>query len=161
MERFLEEVTMVEDKITQNLALRYFKASFDYIFTEKGKIILVHPGLAEPESLMLQGERTGLEVVELSPEMMMGAMNELLPEEERIHQQMVASLWGNIRPEFDATDVAQDLRLLAKQGAPLDAMKEVLHSTFAGYPNKSSFIAVEALKNQTPSWFGLGVSQVH
>ncbi|NLB90819.1 MAG: hypothetical protein GX786_06340 [Clostridiales bacterium] len=161
MERFLADVVQQEDVLMEDLALRYFKASFDYVYTEKGELILVHPGLAEPDEIMYQTGKTGFEVVELSTEMMVGAMNELLPEEEMLHRQMVASLKGNVRPEYDPKNVAQDLRLLAKQGAPLEGMKEVLHTTFSGYPNKASFVAVEALWNQTPSWYGLGTMMKH
>ncbi len=161
MERFLKEVANTNDAVTKNLALRYFKASYDYVLDERGNLILIHPGLAEPEPVMYQLGKTGTQVIELSPEMMLGAMNGILPEEVNLHRDMVASLLGNVRPEYNPVEVARDLRLLAKQGAPLDAMKEVLQSVFAGYPTKGSLKAIEGLKAQTPSWYGLSTALRH
>lgn len=161
LERFLKDVAQRDDAIIRNLALRYFKASYDYVLDEKGHMILIHPGLAEPEPVIYQLGKSGLEVIELSPEMMLGAMNGILPEEVDLNRDMVASLIGNIRPEYNAADVAQDLRLLAKQGAPFEAMKEVLESVFAGLPTKSSLKAMEVLKTRTPSWYGLSTMTKH
>lgn len=161
LERFLTDVAEENDPLAKSMGIRYFKASFDYVIDGAGEVILVHPGLAEVEPVMMQVGKTGLEVIELSPEMMVGAMNGILPEEISIHRKMVGTLFGKVRPEYDPVEVAHDLRLLAKQEVSIEDMKQVLQSTLAGYPTKAAIQALESLKTYTPSWYGLGAAVKH
>ena len=60
----------------------------------------------------------------LNEETLAGGMNGILPEEEPLHDAMRTALEGSTRPEWDAEEAAEDLRILAKQGVSLAEMGE-------------------------------------
>lgn len=140
---------------TETFIDRYLRATFDYTQTDSGEMLLLHPGLADPTHL-LHG-LTGLSPfgVHLTEEMMLGGMNGILPEEVASTETMRGMLVGAIRPEFDEEEALEDLRMMAKQGATLDEMKEVLESMLCVIPTPSMLSALSQLHVQTVRWMGV------
>ncbi len=161
LERFLSDVSYGDEILLRNFAKRYFMAAFDYMINPQGNIVLVHPGLAEIDRVMNQKGKSGVDILELAPETMLGAMNGILPEEVTLHREMVGNLFGKVRPEYNPIEVAEDLRLLAKQKVPFEEMTQVLQSTLAGYPTKDTVKALASLVSFTPSWYGLKTTVSH
>lgn len=133
------------------LALRYLRASYDYTYDRNGDMLLLHPGLAEPERLMAL--RTPSEfTLELSEETMRGAVEGMLPEEEPLFERLYGLFLGATRPELTPDGAAEDLLMLAKQGVSLGEMQEVLSTLLSIQPTAEMRAAVTLVHAQTPRW---------
>lgn len=133
------------------LALRYLRASYDYTYDRNGDMLLLHPGLAEPERLMAL--RTPSEfTLELSDETMRGAVEGMLPEEEPLFERLYGLFLGATRPELTPDGAAEDLLMLAKQGVSLGEMQEVLSTLLSIQPTAEMRAAVTLVHAQTPRW---------
>lgn len=133
------------------LALRYLRASYDYTYDRNGDMLLLHPGLAEPERLMAL--RTPSEfTLELSEETMRGAVEGMLPEEEPLFERLYGLFLGATRPELTPDGAAEDLLMLAKQGVSLGEMQEVLSTLLSVQPTAEMRAAVTLVHAQTPRW---------
>ncbi len=152
---FLQDVLGEDTLDSHRLALRYLKASYEYIPENRRELILLHPGLADPNRLVGQYSADEPMTLELSAEMVAGGMNGLFPEEEALHADMVAALQGSLRPELDAHEAAEDLRMLAKQGVALWQMEEVLSSMLCVLPTPRMQETLKQLYLRTPHWVGL------
>jgi len=155
MEHFLHEVTLGQTQIDRTLAYRYLCTTFDYAYDRRGDMILIHPGLADPEHLLKQMEGAGAFELELTETMVLGGMNGIFPQEEPLFQAMVGTLQGSVRPEYTEEDAATDLRLLAKQGVALHEMEDVLASMLMVVPSRAMLSVLEQICQQTPRWAGL------
>ena len=93
--------------------------------------------------------------VHLTREMMLGGMNEVLPEERASWAAMRGELCGAVRPELDEGDVLEDLRMMAKQGATLPEMREVLENALCVLPSPRMLACLEQLHTQTVRWLGM------
>ena len=134
------------------LAMRYLRASYDYMYDQEGDMLLLHPGLAEPEQLLkASAPREGL-AIELDEETIRGAMEGLMPEEQPLYERLYGLLLGSTRPEIMEEEAAEDLRMLAKQNVPLQVMYEVLGSMLTIHPTKEMLDAVSELHHMTPRW---------
>lgn len=140
------------------LCMRYLRAAYDYIYDREGELLLLHPGLAEPEQLLhLAPPQEGLSV-ELDEDTIRGAMEGLMPEERALFDRLYGLLQGATRPELSEEEAAEDLRMLAKQGVPLQAMHEVLTSMLTVTPTAEMLSAVGELQRLTPRWGGLSMT---
>ncbi|MBE5782722.1 MAG: hypothetical protein E7329_05320 [Clostridiales bacterium] len=137
------------------LIARYLRSAFDYTQTAQGEILLLHPGLADPDHLL--STLSGLRPPEthLTREMMLGGMNGILPEEIASCESMRGALSGAVRPEYDEEEVLEDLRMMAKQGANLPEMREVLESMLCVLPTPGMLSALSQLHLQTVRWMGM------
>ena len=144
-----------KDKLTSTLIARYLRASFDYTETPDGEILLLHPGLADPEHLLSTLARHPAIEVHLTKEMMMGGLNGMLAEEVASSEAMRGELVGAIRPEYDEAEALEDLRMMAKQGASLPEMREVLESMLCVLPTPRMIDALTQLHLQTVRWLGM------
>ncbi len=158
---FLEEVCESLDAESYDYAQRYLRATFDYTTDVEGVMILVHPGLADPEHLMRQVKSHGITSLELSESMMLGGMNGIFPEEVPISEEMSGVLRGALRPEYTIEEAVEDLRMLAKQGVSLPEMESVLSSMLWVLPTQSMYSALARLSAQTPRWAGLQAALKH
>ena len=161
---FTKDVMQREDQLAQNIGCRYMKATFEYINDVDHEIILVHPGLADPNRLMLLMSMMGLGdeiTLTLDEETLAGGMQGLLPEEEPLHLAMRAALEGFVRPEWDAEEAAEDLRILAKQGVSHTEMADVLASIVFVRPTQAMMTALMNLYNCTPHWIGMSANLKH
>lgn len=134
---------------------RYLRAGFDYTQNGQGEILLLHPGLAEPEKLLSGLVGFAPNEIHLTREMMQGGINGLLPEEVASCEAMRGALIGAIRPECDPEEALEDLRMMAKQGAALSEMREVLESMLCVLPTPRMLSALSQLHLQTVRWVGM------
>jgi len=158
---FLKDVVQREDALAINIAYRYMKASFEYIADIDREIILVHPGLADPNRLILMIGLEGDITLTLNEDTLAGGMNGILPEEEPLHEAMRTALEGSTRPEWDAEEAAEDLRILAKQGVSLSEMGKVMASVIFVQPTPVMKNALQNLYNNTPHWIGMTANLQH
>lgn len=151
--RFIESV-LEEAETPENarLARNFLEASYDCCHLS-GCNLLLHDALAAPEALVgLLASQGALQFPIISPEQMLGSMNELLPEESVPHEKLCRALFGALRPEYDAISVAHELRMLAKQGAPLCALREVMAEKLCVLPTPHMLGALSELHRQSPRW---------
>ena len=158
---FMKDVMERNDPLAQNIAYRYMKATFEYIAGADREIILVHPGLADPNTLSDTMGFTGEITLTLNEETLAGGMSGILPEEEALHEAMRAALEGMLRPEWEAEEAAEDLRLLAKQGVALNKMNEVMGTMICVSPTPAMKIALKRLYDCTPHWIGMTANLQH
>lgn len=143
------------DADTDLLIARYLRAAFDYTQTRQGDILLLHPGLADPDHLLATLANLKAPETHLTREMMLGGMNGILPEEIASCQAMRGALLGAIRPEYDEDEALEDLRMMAKQGAQISEMREVLESMLCVLPTPQMISALTQLHLQTVRWIGM------
>ena len=77
---------------------------------------------------------------------------DILPEEIPLQREMERAIAGALRDGQRAEDVATTLRLLCKQGAPLDALEDVLQTALIVYVSDAMRAALSDLYFQTPKW---------
>ena len=145
----------------REIARRYLQTSFDYITDGAGGMILLHPGLANPYQLVKRQQVGAMDSFEMSQQMVAGGMNGILPEEVPLHEAMCAALRGALRPELDVNDIAEDLRMLAKQNASLSEMESVLAESVTVLPTREMRDALRRLYEGTPRWLGLKAALEH
>lgn len=134
---------------------RYMRAAFDYTQTNIGEMLLLHPGLADPNHLLMNLSGIRPTAIHLTQEMMLGGMNGILPEEVASSENMRGMLDGAVRPDLDVDEALEDLRMMAKQGASIDEMKEVLESMLFVMPTPGMLSALSQLHLQTVRWMGI------
>lgn len=137
------------------LIARYLRSAFDYTQTSQGEILLLHPGLAEPDRLLSMLSGTKPPETHLTREMMLGGMNGILPEEIASSEAMRGAISGAVRPEYDEEEALEDLRMMAKQGAQLAEMREVMESMLCVLPTPRMLSALSQLHLQTVRWMGM------
>lgn len=145
----MRDVLGCRDEQTLQLARRYLWASYDCV-DYSGGVLLVHSALADPHHLLAAGRRR--QGLILPPEAEFGAQMDILPEEIPLQRDLERALTGALRDEYRAEDVARNLRFLCKQGAPLDAMEEVLQSTLIVYVTRSMRGALANMYYSMPKW---------
>lgn len=141
------------------LAMRYLRCSFDYTYDCHGDMLLLHPGLAEPERLgsML---RTSAETGALDEETFRGAVMGLLPGEQPLFEQMFGLIHTVVRPELTGEQAVEDLMMLAKQGVSLQEMNEVLGTLITVQPTENMRSALQQIYLRTPRWGCLSTAMV-
>ena len=134
------------------LALRYLRAAYDYTYDRHGDMLLLHPGLADPERLLAMYHPTAEVQVELSEDAMRGAIDGILPEEEPLFDKLYGLFVGATRPELTPEGAAEDLLILAKQGVSHGEMQEVLGTLLSVHPTEDMRRAVTLVHAHTPRW---------
>lgn len=135
-----------------NLAKRYLRASYDYTYDRSGDMLLLHPGLADPERLLASSQPVQHIAIELDEDTMRGAVDGILPEEVPLFELLLGLFKGATRPELTPEGAAEDLIILAKQGVPLSEMQEVLGTLLSVYPTEEMRQAVTQVHQRTPRW---------
>ena len=133
------------------LAMRFLRASYDYFYDEQGAMVLLHPGLAEPERVIGAVRCKDLSF-EMNETVLAGAISGAFPEEIPLCEMMLGLLRGAVRPEISEEEAVEDLRMLAKQGVSLAEMNEVLSSLLAVLPTPDMLEGVRLIYQQTPRW---------
>lgn len=136
----------------EKLAMRYIRNSYDYTYDHAGQMLLLHPGLADPEHMMRKLMIRPDTRLELDEKTMLGAMSGLLPEERPLFEMMYGLLVGSVRPEISAEEAVEDLRMLVKQGVSLHETKDVLSTLLTVQPTSAMLSGVEQLYMMTPRW---------
>ena len=143
-----------------NLALRYLRASYDYTYARNGDMLLLHPGLADPEHILAQHQPTPEMAVELDEDTMRGAVDGILPEEVPLFEMLYGLFIGATRPELTPEGAAEDLLMLAKQGVSLVEMQEVLGTLLSIQPTEDMRRAVALVHARTPRWGQMHTAQL-
>lgn len=152
---FMEQLRAQQLTADKRLVGRYLKSAFDYWKQDGEDMLLVHPGLYDPENLVSRLKGMGVPEMQLTHAMMLGGMNGLLPEEVASAESMRFALHGAVRPELDEEDVLDDLRMMAKQGASLAEMREVLENCLCVMPTPAMLGALYQVHMQTVRWIGM------
>ncbi len=150
LRHFLQDV-MEDRQEDQTLAMRFLRASYDYFYDEQGAMVLLHPGLAEPERIIRQVRQQAFSF-EMNESVLIGAIQGAFPEEIPLTQQMLGLLRGAVRPEITEEEAVEDLRMLAKQGVSLEEMNQVLSSLLLVLPTREMLAGVRQVYTQTPRW---------
>ena len=140
------------DAMVQRLAMRYLRAAYDYCYDRNGDMLLLHPGLAEPERLLALTPDYDGHPLELNEETIRGAMEGVLPEEHPATERLYGLLQRSTRPEIGVWEAVEDLRILVKQGVSMQEMQEVLSSLLMVHPTQEMFHALADLHRLTPRW---------
>ena len=145
---------------SDELVMRYLRNTFDYCYDERGDMLLLHPGLAEPERMIRSGMVMPQTSFELDEATLLGAMDGILPEEQSLFDRMYGLLCGAVRPEITEEEAVEDLRMLAKQGVSIGEMNEVLSSLLIVEPTPEMMEGVKQIHRQTPRWGTMRSGQV-
>lgn len=160
LQRLMTDVLKGSYACDPALALRYLRCAYDYTYDQRGDMLLLHPGLAEPERLLRQFRPSVSGRYDLDEAAMLGAMSGIFPEEQPLFEQMYGLLMGCVRPEISEEEAVEDLRMLAKQGVSLEEMNEVLASLLTVHPTPAMLAGVKQLYQRTPRWGSLRAAMV-
>ena len=131
------------------LARRYLWASCDCVDYDGG-VMLVHSALADPRCLIACGRRK--KIMNLSMQMEYAALMDILPEEIPLQMALERIIDDALRDGYRAQDVARNIRFLCKQGAPLQAMEEVLQNALIVYVSTGMRGALANMYYSMPKW---------
>ena len=141
---------------------RLFRCVYDYVYSPDGRLMLIHPGLADPDRMIRQ-----MSIMSASPfyqemtgDTLAEASVSLMNLESPLYERMLASLNGAVRPELNPEDAVEDLIILAKQGVSFSDMKEVLSSMLVSVPTPDMLKSLESLSGQIPRWLLFPSSRV-
>ncbi|MBQ2954783.1 MAG: hypothetical protein IJE07_14730 [Clostridia bacterium] len=162
LERIVADVLLCKEPGKQEYALatRYLQAAYDFFYDRDGEMILLHPGLAEPERLFSAMPQKDSAPLELDEDTIRGAMEGLMPEERQLFTRLYGLLSGATRPEISVEEAVEDLRMLVKQGVSLPVMREVLSSMLTIQPTAEMLRAVDELYLMTPRWGALQMNRL-
>ena len=133
---------------------RFLLAGYDYVYDRSGSLLLIHPGLADPERMM------GITNTEMNPEALKKASDSINDLESPLYDRMLGLLLDVTRPEITPEDAVEDLIILAKQDVPFTDMQEVLSSLLICQPGPDMLKALRNLYDRIPRWFTLSTAQV-
>ena len=139
------------------LYTRMIKSSFETMLSREGRLMLVHPGLAEPRSLIQaeNGFSAGLDQGSMTD--LYGSLMDL---EDPMYERLLSLIQDVCRPEAGPEDTVEDLILLAKQGAPVAEMREVLGTKLMCLPTEEMTEALREMHQRIPKWFTLNMERV-
>ena len=133
---------------------RFLLAGYDYVYDRGGSLLLIHPGLADPERMM------GIASTEMNPEALREASDSINDLETPLYERMLGLLLDVTRPEITPEDAVEDLIILAKQEVPWKDMLEVLSSLLICRPTPEMREALKELSDRVPRWLSLSTSRV-
>jgi hypothetical protein len=136
------------------LVSRFLLAGYDYVYDRGGNLLLIHPGLADPEKMM------GITCTEMNPEALSKASDSISDLESPLYERMHGLLIDVTRPEITPEDAVEDLIILAKQEVPWKDMLEVLSSLLICQPTPEMRSALKELSDRVPRWLSLSTSRV-
>ena len=159
----LLERTVSVDRLpcAPDMIRRMLHQTYDYVFNPAGSMVLLHPGLAEPERWLNSVRHVDLEPMLITdPEADVPQM--MLSDGERgAALQMSGLLSGVLRPDLNLPMAVEDLRVLIKQGVALSAAEEVLASLITVRPTADILEGLRLLYSQTPGFVFVSTRQVH
>ena len=151
MESLLKETFVAGRK---DLFLRFLRVGYDYVYDRSGRLLLIHPGLAEPERMM------DYTCADMDLNSLSSASDSVGDLESPLYEVMLNLLVGATRPEITPEDAVEDLIILAKQEVPYTDMEEVLSSLLICQVTPDMRRALRELSTRVPRWLTLGTSRV-
>ncbi|MBQ8081146.1 MAG: hypothetical protein IJ240_04520 [Clostridia bacterium] len=161
MEKMIREAMQGVAGDTLPLLARSLRSEFDYCRDERNGLVLLHPGLAEPEKLLCGTYRPMYQEPRFTQEMLVGGLNELLREEAPSVEALRRELQHTLQPEYDAENTVNDLKLLFKQGAAYQDVKEVLSARLGVVMTERIEAALRRLDAETVRWTGIPASRLN
>ena len=145
-----------------DLIRRMLYAGYDYVYDDSGALVLIHPGLADPDCLIhqLSSAMQGFTPMELTGDALSDAAGSIDDLENPLYDRMLSVLAGAVRPELDPEDAVEDLIILAKQGVSYADMEEVLSSMLVSLPTEEMLKTLNHLSGQIPRWLHFSSSRV-
>ena len=135
-----------------NLLRRLLHAGFDYAYTPRGEMVLLHPALAEPDHWF--GHLTHVDLqrfLDIDPEADIPQI--FLSDAERGSAALLGSLITPcLRPDLPPAMVVEDLRMLAKQGVSFESIADVLAAQLAVKPTRDMLDALRMVYGTTPGF---------
>lgn len=143
-----------------NLVERMLFSGCDYIFDAAGRLVLVHPGLADPDGMLRGLPPVSGSWREMSGPAIQQASDSIDDFESPLYEQMLFTIADAVRPELTPEDAVEDLIILAKQDVPYADMKEVLSSMLVSIPTAEMLSALRDLSDRIPRWIWFSSSKV-
>lgn len=140
------------DEEALELARHYLWASFECVDYADG-VLLTHPAVADPLELASRG---GAQLESFTARELLGGMQGILPQEEPLEEALTRALHGALRPGVDVAESVRSLRLLCKQGAPVEALREVTDSLLMVRRTERMDAALLAMHAGAVRWNGAG-----
>ena len=141
-------------ELQSELVTRFLLTGYDYVYDRSGGLLLIHPGLADPDKMM------GMPCEDMNPEALNTASGSISDLESPLYEHMLSLLLDVTRPEITPEDAVEDLIILAKQEVPFPDMLEVLSSMLICRPTPEMRSALKDLSDLVPRWLGLSTSRV-
>ncbi len=145
----------------QRLSVRLMRIAFDYTYTADGQMVLLHPGMADPERMMHLLQHVRVEdyiqddADEISPQFM-------LSDAERSATMLLHGLIRDqVRPGLNPMLAVEDLRLLAHQAVSFDTLREVLAAQLIVRPTQRMLEALQLLQNACPDFLFVTARKAH
>ena len=155
--------SLLKDTYAENrpeLIERMFYSGWDYIFDPQGRLILIHPGLADPDGMLSRIPAASGACSEMSPSAIQLASDSISDLESPLYEQMLFAIADAVRPELTPEDAVEDLIILAKQNVSFSDMKEVLSSLLVSIPTTEMTKALRDLSDRIPRWIWFSSSRV-
>ena len=137
-----------------DLIRRFLLVGYDCVYDRSGRLLLIHPGLAEPDRLQAHAG------ADMDPESLSSASDSVEAVEDPLYTRMLGLLMDATRPEITPEDAVEDLIILAKQGVPPEEMLSVLDSMLMCKSTPEMAEALRAMYQEIPRWVNLGSSRV-
>jgi len=137
-----------------DLIRRFLLVSYDCVFDHRGGLLLIHPGLAEPERLVHSP------AADLDPEALSSASDSVDALEDPLYSRMLGLLTDTVRPDISPEDAVEDLIMLAKQAVPPQDMIRVLDGMLMCRITTEMKETLREMHEEIPRWRDLGSSRV-
>ena len=138
-----------EKEAMSALARKYLWSSFDCI-DYGGNVVLLHSALADPYDLLTAGRRMSNECIQAG--LIHRDGEDILSEEIPLQETLERAIRDVVRPGMHEKDIVRDLRFLCKQGAPLNALEEVLQSCLIVFLTPAMRRALRDIYYTMPKW---------
>ncbi len=138
---------------------RLLKASFVTMSAPGNRLTLVHDGASDPWAATEGTKEESLAMIGGDPENL-GALYDSLEEMENpVYERLMGLIRECCRPETSPEDTAEDLMLLAKQGASKEDLREVLSTRLTCMVTEEMVDALGEMLARTPRWISLRMNR--
>ena len=151
------EGTIAENR--PDLCVRTLRTGFETFYGPDGELMLAHPGLADPFELALEQQRA-VSCAVPSLDVLEDAGSSLPTLEDPLYDRLFGLIQGLCRPESSEEDTVEDLIMLAKQGAGVTDLREVLSSRIIRLPTPEMLFVLDEMERRIPRWGSLSMGQV-
>ena len=157
---FHEQIHSADVAGLHRLLTRMLRIAFDYTYTPSGEMVLLHPGMADPDRSMHLLRHIHVADYEIADAE--NASQFLISDAERSASEMLYGLiQDSTRPEFHPGMAVEDLRLLAHQAVSFETLTEVLAARLAVRPTRDMLDALRVLQRVTPDFIFVSARTVH
>lgn len=145
-------LTSGQDEAGRRVLYRFLRAEFDYCQDRQGNLVLVHPGVAQPEKMMAALSGPRYQAADYAREMIVGGIGEELREESAATDMLRAELSETLQPGMNAGSMVDDVKILIKQGATHEQLMELMQDKLATQMNTRLENALRKVEMDTVRW---------